>query len=69
MRNLSPNHIPRPTQDLLIDVKHNPGYSLPEPVRHIQYTEDHPVFGPGQVSAPVSGGGGFNGGQAFCPPY
>lgn len=54
MRNLSPNNIPDPTDHLLIDVKHNPGYSVPEPVRHIQYTEDHPVHGPGQVSHPVS---------------
>ena len=64
MRNLSNNRMPEPTQDLLIDVKHNPGYSVPEPVRHIQYTEDHPVYGPGEVSQPVS-----RGGAAFCPPY
>lgn len=65
IRNLSPNHVPEPTKDLLIDVKHNPGYSVPEPVRHIQYTENHPVYGPGQVSSPVAGGGG---GGEYCPP-
>ncbi len=69
IRNLSNNHIPEPTRDMLIDVKHNPGYSVPEPVRHIQYTEDHPVFSPGDVTVPVSGGGGFGGGGAYCPPY
>jgi hypothetical protein len=39
---------------MLIDVQHNPGYSLPEPVRHIQYRESHPVHAPGQVSTPQS---------------
>ena len=62
VRNLSPNKIPEPTDHMLIDVKHNPGYSVPAPVKHIQYTENHPVFGPGEVSAPVSGG------AANCPP-
>ncbi len=61
IRNLSRNQIPKPAKDILIDVKHNPGIRMPEPVRHIQYTEDHPVFAPGQLSQP--GGGG-----AYCPP-
>lgn len=65
IRNLSPNKIPKPTRDLLIDVKHNPGYSIPKPVSHIQYTENHPVFGPGEVSVPAGGG---MGGGAYCPP-
>lgn len=65
IRNLSPNNIPEPTRDLLIDVKHNPGYSIPKPVSHIQYTENHPVFGPGEVSVPAGGGAG---GGAYCPP-
>lgn len=70
VRNLSNNVIPEPTRDLLIDVKHNPGYSVPEPVRHIQYTEDHPVFGPGEVAHPASGGSAGMGGPggAWCPP-
>ena len=67
VRNLSPNNIPDPTDHLLIDVKHNPGYSVPKPVKHIQYTENHPVFRPGEVSAPASGGG-FGGQGAYCPP-
>lgn len=65
IRNLSPNNIPEPTRDMLIDVKHNPGYSVPKPVSHIQYTENHPVFKPGEVAVPVGGG---MGGGAYCPP-
>ncbi|MEQ9412023.1 MAG: hypothetical protein RIK87_30205 [Fuerstiella sp.] len=61
IRNLSNNRMPEPTKDLLIDVKHNPGFSVPEPVRHIQYTEDHPVYRPGEVAHPAAGG-------AYCPP-
>lgn len=44
VRNMSKNHIPEPTRDLLIDVKHSPGINYPEPVRHIEYEERHPVF-------------------------
>lgn len=53
VRNLSNNRIPDPVDHLLIDVKHDPGYSLPEPVRHIEYTETHPVYSPGEVSYPA----------------
>lgn len=44
VRNLSKNHIPEPTRDLLIDVKQSPAINVPEPVRHIRYEERHPVF-------------------------
>jgi hypothetical protein len=44
VRNLSKNHIPEPTRDLLIDVKQSPPINMPEPVRHIEYEERHPVF-------------------------
>jgi len=54
IRNLSDNRIPDPVDHMLIDVQHNPGYSLPEPVRHIQYRESHPVHRPGTVSTPQS---------------
>jgi len=72
IRNLTKTHIPEPTRDLLIAVKHGP-MGVPEPVRHIQYTENSPVFGPGEVSMPASGGGGFGGGGyggggEYCPP-
>jgi len=52
IRNLSKYEIPDPTDHLLIDVKHNPGYRLPKPVKHIQYEENHPIFSPGEVSYP-----------------
>jgi hypothetical protein len=53
MRNLSDNHIPQPVEDLLIDVRHEPGINMPEPVRHIQYTETHPIYHEGEVSRPA----------------
>lgn len=52
IRNLTENHIPDPADHLLIDVKHDPGIRMPEPVKHIEYTEKHPIFSPGQVSWP-----------------
>ena len=53
MRNLSKVNLPRPTKHLLIDVQHKPGISLPRPVRHIQYTEEHPVYRPGEAAYPA----------------
>jgi hypothetical protein len=44
VRNLSKHRIPKPVDHALIDVRHRPGYHLPQPVRHVQYTETHPVF-------------------------
>ena len=52
IRNLSKSELPEPVDHLLIDVKHNPGYRLPAPVKHIQYEENHPIFSPGEVSYP-----------------
>ncbi len=60
IRNLSEQNLPAPTDHLLIDVKTNPGISMPKPVNHIEYTETHPVFAPGEVSYPkwsLPGGG------------
>lgn len=54
VRNLTENRLPSPVDHLLIDVEHRPGYSLPAPVRHVQYTEKNPVFKAGQVSYPAS---------------
>ena len=62
IRNLSDNRMPEPVDHMLIDVEHSPGYSVPAPVKHIKYSEKHPVYGPGEVSTPQSGGG------AYCPP-
>ena len=61
IRNLSDNRMPDPVDHMLIDVKHNPGYSIPEPVRHIQYTETHPVHAPGEVATPQSKAAGVYG--------
>ncbi len=44
IRNRSQNRIPEPVDHMLIDVEHDPGYSIPEPVRHIQYKESHPCM-------------------------
>lgn len=52
VRNLSDDKLPKPVQDVLIDVKHEPGYRIPEPVRHVEYTETHPNYAPGEVAYP-----------------
>ncbi len=52
VRNLSKNQLPDPVDHMLIDVKHDPGYRLPPPVKHIQYSETHPTFNEGEVSYP-----------------
>jgi hypothetical protein len=38
---------------MLIDVRHEPGLSLPEPVKYMQYTEKHPVYQQGETSMPA----------------
>ena len=55
IRNNTRMNIPNQVDHLLIDVKHEPGFSLPKPVRHVRYTERHPVFSPGEVSVPRYG--------------
>lgn len=57
IRNRSDNRIPKPVSDLLVDVKHNPGWNIPEPVRHIQYEETHPMHAPGELAHPGSRAG------------
>lgn len=52
IRNLSRHELPPPVDHFLIDVKTNPGVRMPKPVRHIEYTENHPVHMPGEVSYP-----------------
>jgi hypothetical protein len=61
IRNNSDNYLPEPTDHLLIDVEHSPGYNMPEPVRHIEYSESHPVHAPGEVSHPQSRASQFYG--------
>ncbi len=60
IRNRSKNRIPEPGPDLLIDVKHNPGYNIPAPVQHIQYEETHPTYAPGELAHPASQAGQCN---------
>jgi len=43
VRNKTRMNIPPPTKNMLIDVKHRPGISLPAPVNHIEYEERHPL--------------------------
>jgi hypothetical protein len=68
VRNLTVNNMPAPVDHMLIDVKENPGNSVPPPVKHITYTEDHPVYREGEVvypkwALPEGGAGG-----PACPP-
>ncbi len=53
IRNLTKVDVGRPVDHLLIDVEHKPGIRLPKPVKHIQYTEEHPNYAPGEVSYPA----------------
>lgn len=52
VRNLTKQEIPKPVDHMLMDVKHEPGIRLPKPVKHVEYSEKHPIYGPGQVSQP-----------------
>ncbi len=55
VRNLSDVDLPKPVDHMLIDVRHEPGISLPAPVKHIEYLEQHPVYGPNEISYPPAG--------------
>ena len=69
VRNRSKNEVPAGVKDMLIDVKHDPGYRLPPPVSYIQYTEKHPVYSPGELSMPAWAQGQQGQGQGqYCPP-
>ena len=41
MRNRTPMRIPRPVQDMRINVRHQPGYSYPHPVSRVNITEQN----------------------------
>jgi hypothetical protein len=71
VRNRTRMDLPKPVDHMLIDVQHQPGLSLPEPVRYIQYTEKHPVYQPGELSNPAWNAQGQGQGQdqgQYCPP-
>lgn len=55
MRNLTDVDLAPPVDHMLIDVRHEPGISLPYPVKHVEYLEQHPVYGPNEVSYPPAG--------------
>ena len=69
VRNRTRMELPKPVDHMLIDVRHEPGYSLPEPVRYVEYTEKHPVYRPGELSNPAWNMPGQGQGQGgYCPP-
>lgn len=55
VRNVSKQEIPEPVDHFLLDVRQKPGIRLPAPVKHVEYTEEHPVYKPGQVMHPAAG--------------
>lgn len=44
VRNRTRQHIPEPVDHFLLDVKHEPGIRVPDPVRHVEYKEKHQVL-------------------------
>lgn len=67
VRNRTSMNLPKPVDHMLIDVAHEPGLSLPEPVRYISYKEKHPVYQPGELTMPAWNA--QQGGQGqYCPP-
>jgi hypothetical protein len=44
VRNRSKQHIPEPVDHFLIDVKQKPGINIPDPVKRVEYEENHPIF-------------------------
>jgi hypothetical protein len=51
-RNLTKQEIPQAVDHFLLDVKHEPGIRMPAPVKHVEYSEEHPVYKPGEVAYP-----------------
>jgi hypothetical protein len=51
--NRTATNIPDPVDHMVIGVKHNPGVSLPPPVKSVEYEETHPVYSPGELSYPA----------------
>ncbi|MBA3316398.1 MAG: hypothetical protein H0T47_24320 [Planctomycetaceae bacterium] len=62
VRNLTKVDLGQPVDHMLIDVKHEPGLSLPKPVKYVYYEEEHPELNPEEINY----GGGAAGG--YCPP-
>jgi hypothetical protein len=53
IRNTTDYNVSKPVNDLLIDVRHEPGISMPPPVKYIQYTEKNPSYSSGDLSVPA----------------
>jgi hypothetical protein len=53
MVNRTKMDIPEPVDHMRIDVLHEPGLSMPKPVKYVEYKETHPVYGPGELSYPA----------------
>lgn len=53
VRNTTDYDVAPPVDHMLIDVRQNPGIHMPDPVKYMQYTETHPVYQQGEVSAPA----------------
>lgn len=64
VRNLTKVDLGQPVDHMLIDVKHEPGLSLPHPVKYVYYEEEHPELAPEEISY----GGGAMGAGGYCPP-
>ena len=65
VRNLTDVDLGKPVDHMLIDVKHEPGLSLPKPVKYVYYEESHPQLSPGEINYPGAMGGAAGG---YCPP-
>ena len=53
IRNLTDVDLGKPVDHLLYDVRHEPGIRMPHPAKHVEYTETHPVYRPGETSVPA----------------
>ncbi len=53
IRDRSKHDIPEPVDHMLVDVKLNPGMSLPKPVEYVEYSEKHPTYKAGEKSYPA----------------
>ena len=53
IRNLTDVDLGEPVDHLLYDVRHEPGIRMPHPAKHVEYTETHPVYRPGETSVPA----------------
>jgi hypothetical protein len=65
VRNLTHVDVGQPVDHMLIDVKHEPGISLPKPVKYVYYEEEHPELNPEEINY---GGAAMGAEGGYCPP-